>query len=199
MDNLKLILLLSLLVFSFSPFKCIAQFDMEKGLKGDSCEFYLSIDPGGRFYYTKSTRPAINTRPKSERPIISIKNGDTLRLSSSDIIWIETLSEGKWYLKNDTLVLSDRISLRENNDWKTYYLVMIDKYTFLNINLPECATKSILYTTYIKDSKNNWTFNGKIKDGRISGKTYIDDKKGNKVLCKKFDNVFFFEKELFEK
>jgi hypothetical protein len=178
---------------------CIAQSENMKGFNGDSCNYKLYIWSNNRFSYSKTETIDFDKELNIEKPIISIKNGDTLRLSSNDIVEVDELIAGNWKLINDTIILSDTIWPKESINRKIYFVIKLNDYSLQNINLPKCKPNSVLYLTYYFDKNDNWIFWGKIKNGIINGEKRIKDSNENVIFEKNYNNEIFSENEFLNK
>ena len=177
----------------------MAQFEKMKEFSGDSCNYQLFIWSDNRFSFSMNETIGLDEDLNIEKPIISIENGDTLRLSNDDIIEADVLIAGNWELINDTVILSDTTWPKESKNRKIYYVIKLNDYSLQNINLPKCKPNSTLYLTYYFDKKDNLTFWGKIKNGVINGKKQIRDRNEKVIYEKKYNNEIFFENEFLNK
>ncbi len=177
----------------------MAQFEKMKEFSGDSCNYQLFIWSDNRFSFSMYETIGLDEDLNIEKPIISIENGDTLRLSNDDIIEADVLIAGNWELINDTVILSDTTWPKESKNRKIYYVIKLNDYSLQNINLPKCKPNSTLYLTYYFDKKDNLTFWGKIKNGVINGKKQIRDRNEKVIYEKKYNNEIFFENEFLNK
>ena len=191
--------LIILLIFVCLNSVCLAQFEKMKEFSGDSCNYQLFIWSDNRFSFSMNETIGLDEDLNIEKPIISIENGDTLRLSNDDIIEADVLIAGNWELINDTVILSDTTWPKESKNRKIYYVIKLNDYSLQNINLPKCKPNSTLYLTYYFDKKDNLTFWGKIKNGVINGKKQIRDRNEKVIYEKKYNNEIFFENEFLNK
>ncbi len=126
-------------------FQSKAQFRQEMHLSNENCIYQLILKPNGFFSYEYNVE------------------------ETEDILGTNIELSGNWILNNDSLMLIDTLFPIGNINRKKYYLKMIDNYTLINHELPECKKGDTLFTTFLADSLNTWFFKGIIKNEKMNG------------------------------